>query len=74
MTDDGLDYDFDGAWFERTWKDDFVSGHGDLGAAYREDGFTGPRTGEKGVVGVIGAVDKFSEIFCYLIIIETRYM
>ncbi|KAH2934607.1 hypothetical protein KXW15_005942 [Aspergillus fumigatus] len=40
--DEGGDYDFDGTWKEGNWKEDFVSGRGELGVVYREGGVRGP--------------------------------
>ncbi|GIJ83476.1 hypothetical protein Asppvi_002298 [Aspergillus pseudoviridinutans] len=40
--DEGGDYDFDGTWKEGNWKEDFMSGRGELGASYREGGVRGP--------------------------------
>ncbi|GFF42133.1 conserved hypothetical protein [Aspergillus lentulus] len=40
--DEGRDYEFDGTWKEGNWKEDLVSGKGELGAAYCEGGVRGP--------------------------------
>ncbi|KAF4151087.1 hypothetical protein CNMCM6936_000037 [Aspergillus lentulus] len=40
--DEGRDYGFDGTWKEGNWKEDLVSGKGELGAAYCEGGVRGP--------------------------------
>ncbi|KAJ5089842.1 hypothetical protein N7532_008526 [Penicillium argentinense] len=50
---DGSEDNYDGTWFERVWKDDFLSPVGEIGPAYHEGGSRGPpyTIGSPGAVG-----------------------
>jgi hypothetical protein len=55
--DEGGDDDFDGMWKEGNWKEDFMSGKGELGAAYREGGARGPPYELKMILHTLNAID-----------------
>ncbi|KAJ5145822.1 uncharacterized protein N7515_000386 [Penicillium bovifimosum] len=42
VQDDGIEYNFDGAWAEGAWNENFINGIGELGPAYHEGGMRGP--------------------------------
>lgn len=42
VEDDGVEDNFDGAWAEGAWKENFINGIGELGPAYHEGGMRGP--------------------------------
>lgn len=42
VQDNGSENNYDGAWFERLWKEAFECGIGEIGPAYREGGSRGP--------------------------------
>lgn len=42
MHNDGSEDNYDGAWFERLWKEAFASDFGEIGPAYYEGGSRGP--------------------------------
>jgi hypothetical protein len=42
VEDDGVEDNFDGAWVEGAWKENFINGIGELGPAYHEGGMRGP--------------------------------
>ncbi|CAP93003.1 hypothetical protein E8E15_003093 [Penicillium rubens] len=42
VEDDGAEDNFDGAWAEGAWKENFINGIGELGPAYHEGGMRGP--------------------------------
>ncbi|KAJ5120527.1 uncharacterized protein N7515_009915 [Penicillium bovifimosum] len=42
VQNDGSEDNYDGAWFERLWKDNFSYAFGEIGPAYHEGGSRGP--------------------------------
>ncbi|OQE41439.1 hypothetical protein PENCOP_c005G02249 [Penicillium coprophilum] len=42
VENDGVEDNFDGAWVEGAWKENFINGIGELGPAYHKGGMRGP--------------------------------